>query len=290
MLTSRIRRMLAAYGAEGFQIEGTTAQTPADLARDIVMQSAFADSARAAQFVASGNVPDADLAVRYARLIGPKLTAYQQAAGAFQARQTDLLADLGRARFAQFGYNEPPDATFSLRMADGRVAGYPYNGTVAPAYTTFNGLYDRYAAFKLRTQGAGEWELPERWVNPPASFDRNTPMNFASTNDIIGGNSGSPVLNRNLEVVGLVFDGNVESLPSSFIYAPETYNRSVAVDVRGMLEALDDIYNVNRIVLELKNGTMVTTEAEATRALGEGRTAPPRRTAPVRRTPRPRGR
>lgn len=288
LLTNRIRRFLAAYEAAGFRVEGSTAQTPAQLAREIVTQSAFADSARAAQIVASGTVPEGDLGARYAALIAPKLTAYQTTASGFNARQTDFLADLGRARFAQFGYNEPPDATFSLRMADGRVAGYPYNGTTAPAYTTFHGLYDRYAAFKLRRDGAGDWNLPERWINPPASFDMNTPMDLVATTDIIGGNSGSPMLNRNLEVVGLVFDGNIESLPSSFIYAPETYNRAVAVDVRGMLEALDDIYNVNRIVHELKNGVFVATEAEATRALGEGRTAPARRTSPVRRTPRPR--
>ena len=287
-MTARIRRFLAAYEAGGFRIEGSTAETPAQLAHEIVTQSVFADSARAAQALASGSAPDGDLGARYAALIVPKLVAYQTAATGFAARQTDLLADLGRARFAVYGYNEPPDATFSLRIADGRVTGYPYNGTTAPAYTTFNGLFDRYASFKLRREGAGDWDLPERWHNPPASFDRNTPMNLVATTDIIGGNSGSPMLNRNLEVVGLVFDGNIESLPSSFIYAPETYNRAVAVDVRGMLEALDDVYNVNRIVHELKNGQFVTTEAEATQALGEGRPAPARRTSPVRRTPRPR--
>ena len=99
-------------------------------------------------------------------------------------------------------------------------------------------------------------------MNPSNSLDLSTPINFVSTADIIGGNSGSPVLDRDLEVVGLVFDGNIESLPGDYIYLPEK-NRSVSVDVRAILEALDEIYDLDRLVLELTTGRLFETEEEA---------------------------
>jgi hypothetical protein len=144
----------------------------------------------------------------------------------------------------------PPDATFSLRIADGAVRGYEYNGTLAPTHTTFHGLYDRHRSFSpmYRDQSENPWRLPQRWQTPPAGLDLGTALNFVSTADIIGGNSGSPVLDRELRVVGLVFDGNIESLPGDYIYLPER-NRTVAVDARGILEALDD-YDMDRPVVE----------------------------------------
>ncbi len=110
-------------------------------------------------------------------------------------------------------------------------------------------MYDRYFSFK----GKSDWNLPERWKNPPTNFDLSTPVNFISTADIIGGNSGSPLINKDLEVVGLAFDGNIESLPGNFIF-DDTKNRTVAVHTAGMIEAMEDIYNAQRIVDELLNG------------------------------------
>jgi hypothetical protein len=126
------------------------------------------------------------------------------------------------------------------------VRGYAYNGTLAPAHTTFHGLYDRHFSFP----GREEWALPQRWLDSEDSIDLSTPLNFVTTVDIIGGNSGSPVLNRDLEVVGLVFDGNIESLPGEFIYLDERA-RSVAVDARGILEALRRVYHAERLADEL---------------------------------------
>jgi S1-C subfamily serine protease len=100
------------------------------------------------------------------------------------------------------------------------------------------------------------WKVSERWANPPATFKMYTPMNFVSTNDIIGGNSGSPTINKNLQVVGLIFDGNIESLPGDFIF-DDTFNRSVGVQSSGLLEGLEQIYKADRIVKELRAGKIV---------------------------------
>ncbi|MFO7524749.1 MAG: S46 family peptidase [Ignavibacteriaceae bacterium] len=168
-----------------------------------------------------------------------------------QTLESSYNQKLGRALFEVYGTSIPPDATFTLRLADGVVEGFPYNGTVAPPITTFYGLYDRYYSFNKEFP----WNLPERWLNPPADFDLATPYNFVSTNDIIGGNSGSPVINKNAEVVGLAFDGNIQGLPGNFIFRTEE-NRTVSVHSKGMYEAIDKVYRLKRLSTELKNGRM----------------------------------
>jgi hypothetical protein len=159
---------------------------------------------------------------------------------------------LGNAMYEVYGTQIPPDATFTLRIADGIVKGYEYNGTIAPPVTTFYGLYDRYYSFGKKDP----WNLSERWMNPPAAFKMNTPMNFVSTNDITGGNSGSPAINKNLQVVGLIFDGNRESLSGDIIF-DDSKNRSVAVHSSGLLQGLEQIYKAERIVKELCAGKIV---------------------------------
>lgn len=147
--------------------------------------------------------------------------------------------------FQVSGISSPPDATFSLRLADGVVKGYEYNGTTAPYKTTYFGLYDRYYS----NDQEDPWGLPERWKNPPMELLKS-PLNFVSTTDIIGGNSGSPVINQNSEVVGLAFDGNIESLPGYFIFDDE-YNRTVSVHSGGIIAALKYIYKATRLLPEL---------------------------------------
>lgn len=168
-----------------------------------------------------------------------------------RAKEETNQQALGRALYEVYGPAIPPDATFTLRIADGVVKGYNYNGTIAPVKTTFYGLYDRYYGFG----GKFPYELPEKWMTPPAEFNLETPMNFISTNDIIGGNSGSPVINQNLEIVGVAFDGNIESLPGQFIYTTEA-NRTVSVASEGMLEVVRDFYKVERLGIELETGKM----------------------------------
>ena len=173
----------------------------------------------------------------------------QQESSQLETQNDWLSEELGKALFDVYGTSIPPDATFTLRISDGVVKGFPYNGTIAPPITTFYGLYNRYYSFNKKFP----WSLPERWQNPPKDFDLSTPFNFVATNDIIGGNSGSPVINEKGEIVGLAFDGNIQSLPGSFIFSTEE-NRMVAVHSEGIIEALKDIYKANRLVDELKTG------------------------------------
>lgn len=156
---------------------------------------------------------------------------------------------LGKARFAAFGKTAYPDATFTLRLSYGKVASYPMNGTIAPPYTTFYGLYDRSASFSNKVP----FDLPQRWIDGKSKLDLSTPINFVTTNDIIGGNSGSPVVNAAGEIVGLIFDGNIESLVGDFVYE-DTTNRAVAVHTAGMTEALRKLYGADKIVNELLTG------------------------------------
>jgi len=164
-------------------------------------------------------------------------------------KETIAKQQLGEALYKVFGESIPPDATFTIRIADGIVKGYDYNGTRAPIKTTFYGALDRYYSFDKKFP----FNLPDRFENLPQKFNLAAPLNFISTNDIVGGNSGSAVLNINAEVVGLAFDGNIESLPNNFIYTTEA-NRTVSVSAVGMVEAIQNLYKAHSLSDELLNG------------------------------------
>ncbi len=253
LLVARFEDFAHAFGEDDAWVQallgGGSSQSAA---RALMATSALADSARAEEALLGGTLdPASEPAFAFIQGMLQRFGPFQGLMSSVIPQEDEIAASLGRARFEVSGTRVPPDATFSLRLADGVVAGYPYNGTFAPARTTFYGLYDRHHS----NPGAEEWALPPRWRDPPETFNLATPLNFVTTADIIGGNSGSPVVNRELEVVGLVFDGNIESLPGEYIYMPER-NRSVAVDARGILEALDEIYDADRIVLELTTGRL----------------------------------
>jgi len=155
-------------------------------------------------------------------------------------------AQIARAKFAIEGTNSYPDATFTLRLAFGVMKGYEENGKPVPFETTFAGLYQRSAEHHNQPP----FDLPERWVKQKDKLDLKTPFNFVCTADIIGGNSGSPVVNRQGEFVGIIFDGNIQSLVLDFVYTEEQA-RALSVHSQGILEALRKVYAADKLVAEL---------------------------------------
>jgi len=151
---------------------------------------------------------------------------------------------LAEARFTVFGTGEPPDATFTLRLSFGQVKGYEDGqGKEVPYATKFDGLYQR-------ATGKDPYVLPPSWIAAKSKLDMSTPFNFVSTADIIGGNSGSPTVNAKGEIVGIVFDGNIESLPNDFLYT-ETQARAVHVSSQSIIESLRKVYGASRLLAEL---------------------------------------
>ena len=156
---------------------------------------------------------------------------------------------IARALFEKEGTKLYPDATFTLRLSYGAVKGYRENGNMVPPFTTLGGLYNRAGKFNHKFP----YNLPPRWMEKEKEIDPATPFNFVSTNDIIGGNSGSPTINRNRELVGLIFDGNIQSLVGNFDY-DQSVNRAISVDVRAMMEVLRKVFNATEVVDELSKG------------------------------------
>jgi len=227
-------------------------RTPDDAARAMIQGSTIltGDQRRAlVQSGAAGVAASTDPFVALARVIDPleRAIATQWTAWVNEESQNDEL--IARALLAVFGNSVAPDATFSLRITDGEVKRYPMNGTLAPAYTTFYGLYDRAYGFNLQEP----WNLTPRWLAARGRLDMATPFNAVSTNDIIGGNSGSPVISRDGEVVGLIFDGNMESSAMRFLFS-ESVGRAVWVDSRALIEALRRVYDADALANELTRG------------------------------------
>ncbi len=156
-------------------------------------------------------------------------------------KSAELIA---KARFEIYGQSTYPDATFTLRITYGQVKGYQQDGREVKPLTTLGGAFERHT-------GREPFALPKSWLDAKAKLNPETPFNFASTNDIIGGNSGSPVINKDAEVVGLVFDGNIQSLGGDYGF-DEATNRAVSVHSEALLEALDKVYGARRLVEELR--------------------------------------
>lgn len=156
---------------------------------------------------------------------------------------------IAKAKFALEGTSTYPDATFTLRLAFGTVKGYEENGKKVPFETTFAGLYEK----AKEQNNKPPYDLPQRWLDNKAKLNLSTPFNFVCTADIIGGNSGSPVVNRNAEVVGLIFDGNIQSLVWDFAYTDDQA-RAVSVSSQAIPEAIRAVYGADSLAQEIING------------------------------------
>ena len=159
-------------------------------------------------------------------------------------------AKIARALFEKEGTGIYPDATFTPRLSYGAVKGYTERGRRVAPYTDFAGLYQRAALHNHKFP----YNLAPLWAEKKSALDLATPFNFVTTNDITGGNSGSPTFNKDLELVGLIFDGNIQSLVGAFYY-DESVNRAISVDSRGMLEVLRKVYGADEVADELTAGT-----------------------------------
>jgi hypothetical protein len=230
-------------------------RTPERAAREIVAQSKLFDVyARRALWDGGQAAVDAStdpLVVAMRTLEPAAIAVRKQFDDGVEAPMRSLGRKVAEAKFAVVGTSVAPDATFTLRLAVGVVRGYEERGQHVPWATDFSGLY-RHAT------GVDPLKLPERWVQARGSFLATagaTPMNFVSTNDIVGGNSGSPVVGVSGELVGLIFDGNLPSLPNRFVYEDRTA-RAVSVDTAAILEALRSVYGAASLVQELAGPPM----------------------------------
>ncbi len=163
-----------------------------------------------------------------------------------EAREREGYAKISQIKFKAEGDSVYPDATFTLRMAFGEIRGWEEAGQAVPAYTTIGGMFDR----ARDRDGVYPFNLPQRWLDRRSKINPQTPFNFVCTADIIGGNSGSPVVNREGEVIGLVFDGNIHSLVGDYYFDPRM-NRTVSVDSRALVEALVSIYDAADLAKEI---------------------------------------
>ena len=187
-----------------------------------------------------------DAMILLARLVDPEAREVRKAMEAKEEVKSQAYAQIARAKYALEGISTYPDASGTLRLALGVVKGYEENGTQIPFETTFAGLYERSAEH----HGRPPFDLPPRWVQAKDKLDLSTPLNFVCAADVWGGNSGSPVINKDAEVVGLIFDGNIQSLVFDFIYT-EKQARTVAVHSRGIIEALRKVYRNDALADEL---------------------------------------
>jgi hypothetical protein len=224
-------------------------RSPRERAGELVKGSVLASAKARREIYAGGKsaVEKAtDSMIELAKLVDPESRAVRQQLEPEREAIRQAHASIGKARFALFGTHEYPDATSSLRLAFGTVKGYEEDGRHVPFETFFQGLYER-----ARTQNyRPPFNLPDRWLKKRSKLKLTTPFNFVCTADIIGGNSGSPVVNRAGELVGIIFDGNIQSLTQNIQYSDEQC-RAVAVHSSGILEALRKVYDAKPLADEL---------------------------------------
>jgi hypothetical protein len=248
-LANQLEQALAVLGRDHPFVKAVLGtRTPQEVAQEAVAGTKLKDPSVRKALVASGKVEaSTDSMIVLARKIDPLSREFRKFREELEAGRDRAGEALAKARWKIQGKTVAPDATFTLRLSYGTVKSYPAEGTEVAPFTTFYGLYDRSASWGNKAP----WALQPRWVEKRASLNLATPLDFVSTCDIIGGNSGSPTINRDGEFVGIIFDGNIESLALDYFYTDER-SRAVSVDSRGILEALRKIYDAGAVADELR--------------------------------------
>jgi len=251
LLADSLAEMQDALGKDNPDVKKVLGdKSPADAAKDMIANTKLDDVAVRKQLWEGGQAAiDAsnDPLIVAMRAIDADARAarkeFEDKVDSVVRRDGTLIA---KARFAQSGFSQPPDATFTLRLSYGTVKGYQEDGKPIPFETNMGGAYEHAAAHGDQAP----YNLPESWMKSKSKLDLKTPLNFVSTADIIGGNSGSPTVNKKGEVVGIIFDGNIQSLPWNFAFS-DLQGRAVSVDSRGIQEALRKIYGATALADEL---------------------------------------
>jgi len=227
-------------------------KSPRERAAELINSTQVRDVAFRKKLYEGGAKAVADIKdplIEIARLVDVPARALRKEWEAHDETKQQAHGIIEKARFAIEGPTRAPDATFTLRLSYGPVKGWVEDGKKIAPYTNFAGLYARNAEHKNKEP----FDLPKRWVDRKSALNLDTPFNFLSTEDIIGGNSGSPVVNTAGEFVGIIFDGNLPSLVLDFAYE-DTHARAISVDSRGIIEAMKKVYGVDALVNELING------------------------------------
>jgi hypothetical protein len=250
-LTDQLQLALEKLGPDhAFVGAALGGKTPAEAAKAAVAGTKLQDTAARKALLDGGETAVAassDTMILLARRLDPMARETRRfLEDEVDAPTTRSMEKIAQARWKIHGRTVSPDATFTLRLSYGTVKGFPAEGTTIAPFTTFYGLFDR----SLSHGGQEPWALSARWKEKLPSIDGSVPLNFVSTNDIIGGNSGSPVVDRAGDFVGIIFDGNIQSLAWDYYFTDER-GRSVSVDARGILEALRKVYGADALVREL---------------------------------------
>jgi len=251
MMAWSMEKMRQILGADDPFVHQTLGKlSPDELAGKLVDGTRLADPNVRKQLWQGGEKAieaSTDPMIVFARQIEPAATrirkAYEAEVEAPTSRADEAIA---QARFARDGASSYPDATFTLRLSYGKVIGWKEGDHEVPPFTDFAGAY-------ARATGAPPFKLPESWIKARSSLNLSTPFDFVTDNDIIGGNSGSPVIDREGHAVGLIFDGNIHSIGGDFVYDGSN-NRAVAVDTAALLEAIRKVYHLPRLANELTRG------------------------------------